>query len=533
MSQRLRIALAQLNFQVGDLEGNADKIIEAARAARDDHDAHLAAFPALSLIGCPPDDLLLRTGLPARVDTAMERIRGAVRGIHVVLGYPEFADGGPYNAAAVFRDGEWLAGCRKRRLANYGVFDEQRHFHAGEGPCMMAIAGLDVAIAVGEDLGESAPAARTLVNIAASPFHETQSEDRLNALSARARSSGQSVCYVNCTGGHDELIFDGDSSVVGADGERVFQAPAFEEGLYCADFDGQGVPIPQSMGAAAQSIEATVYQGLIRAISDYVARNGFPGVLVGLSGGIDSALTLVLACDALGPERVWAVSMPSRYTASDSRELAAEQARAVSARFDEIFIEDVFTAFLDTLAPQFQGQEADTTEENIQPRIRGTLLMALSNKFGHLLLASGNKSELAVGYTTLYGDMCGGFVPLKDVYKTLVYRLVRYRNDDSQVIPERVIERAPSAELAPGQQDADSLPAYDVLDPILMAYVEDCLSVGDIVAQGFDEAEVRKAVALVRKNEYKRQQAPPGPKITRRAFGRDRRYPITAVYGDL
>lgn len=541
MNRRLRIALAQLNLWVGDLDGNADKVIEAARTARDEHGADLVAFPELCIIGYPPDDLLLRTRMPERIEEVMQRIRASVDGIHMVVGYPEYTDDGIlYNSAAVFRDGELVAGYRKQHLANYGVFDEERHFRVGDSPCIIDVNGVNIGITICEDCWYPGPpsqareaGAQLLININASPFHDTKSEGRKHELSSRVHETGLSICYINCVGGQDELVFDGDSSVFNSDGERIFQAAPFEEGVYSVDFNDSGEPMPLDESPVESAIEAVIYRGLTQAIRDYVDRNGFPGVLVGLSGGIDSGMTLALACDALGPDRVWAVSMPSRYTADMSKDDAREQAELLGARFDEIVIEDIFSAYLDTLAPQFEDTETDITEENLQSRIRGALLMALSNKFGHLVLATGNKSEMAVGYATLYGDMCGGFAPLKDVYKTVVYRLARYRNGQSPAIPERVIEREPSAELRPDQQDSDSLPVYEVLDPVIIAYVEDSLSIDDIVEMGYEEDMVRKVAGMIRRSEYKRRQAAPGPKITRRAFGRDRRYPITAVYGDL
>ena len=354
-------------------------------------------------------------------------------------------------------------------------------------------------------------------------------------LAARAHETGLPILYVNMVGGQDDLVFDGDSTAVNGDGSLGFHAPLFEEGVYPVDFDGREL---HGDIVTLGTDEAVVYKALVQSIRDYVNRNGFKGALLGLSGGVDSALVLALAADALGPDRVWAVSMPSRYTADMSVEDAREQARRLGVRFEVLTIEDAFKAFLGTLAPVFGHAPADITEENLQSRCRGVLLMALSNKFGHVVLTTGNKSEMAVGYATLYGDMAGGFAPVKDVYKTLVYRLARYRNGPGDgkaqpVIPERVLTRAPSAELRPNQTDQDSLPPYDVLDPILQAYVEDQRSIPEIAAMGFPQDVVARVAALVRKSEYKRRQAPPGPKITPRAFGRDRRYPITAVYGDV
>jgi NAD+ synthase (glutamine-hydrolysing) len=544
----MKIAMAQLNLWVGDIDGNVDKIIAAAHTARDEHGADLVVSPEMAVLGYPPDDLLLRRALPAAIAAALTRIRESVRGITVVVGYPEYVgeyvevsaagDPGIYNAAAVFRDGEKLGNYRKQCLPNYGVFDERRHYRPGAAPCVLEVAGVRVGITICEDVWEPGPAAQAaaagaqvLVNLNASPFHAGKRAEREAVLTERARDNRLPIVYVNCVGGQDELVFDGRSMAHGAAGELLVCAPAFDEGVFPVAFE-DGRPVAGGIADAA-SEEALTYDALVRATRDYVDRNGFPGALVGLSGGIDSALTLALAVDALGPGRVWAVAMSSRYTAAISNEDAAIQAGLLKVRYDELPIEPMFERYLETLSGAFAGREPDAAEENLQSRIRGALLMALSNKFNYLVLATGNKSEMAVGYATLYGDMCGGFSPLKDVYKTRVYRLARYRNGISPTIPERVIGRPPSAELRAGQADTDTLPPYEELDPIIEAYVEEGRSIAEICELGHAEATVRRIAGLIRRAEYKRRQAAPGPKVTRRAFGRDRRYPITAVYGDL
>ncbi|MES1926158.1 NAD+ synthase [Salinisphaera sp. T31B1] len=534
----LRIALAQINVWVGDIEGNARQMLEAAATARDRDGATIVAFPEMALLGYPPDDLLLRRGLPAAIESALERLAHELSGITAIIGYPEYDGQTIYNAAVVLRDGERIGHYRKQCLPNYGVFDERRHYRPGEAPCVFEQGGRRIGVTICEDIWETGPAAQAveagaecLINLNASPFHAHKQAEREDLLVRRARANGIPICYVNCVGGQDELVFDGRSCAVDEAGRLMLRAPAFEAGVYCIDWPagpGDSESIAPMPGA-----EALIYDALVRATRDYVDRNGFPGALIGASGGIDSALVMAIAADALGGERVWAVSMPSRYTAAISNADAAEQAQRMGVRYDELPIEAGFTALLDTLAPLFGDREADTAEENLQSRIRGALLMSLSNKFGHVVLATGNKSEMAVGYATLYGDMCGGFAPLKDVYKTWVYRLARFRNTRGAVIPERVITRPPSAELRDDQADTDTLPEYDVLDPIIEAYVEDGESIEGICERGFGEADVRQVAGLIRRNEYKRRQAAPGPKVTLRAFGRDRRYPITAVYGDL
>ncbi len=537
MSSPVKFALAQLNLWVGDVDGNVDRIIRAAEHARDVLGASLIACTELALIGYPPDDLLLRSGMPGQIAAGLARLRQAVRGITLVVGAPEYADGHIFNAAFVMRDGELLARYRKQHLPNYGVFDEQRHYRAGHEPCVFAHEGTRIGITICEDIWVAGPAAQAqragaelLINLNASPFDTEKANGRRRALDSRVVETGLAIAYVNCVGGQDEVVFDGASFALNADGSEAFSAPAFAEGVFPLTWEEGRLSGPSEAPASADSL---LYQALVQATRDYVDRNGFPGALVGLSGGIDSALVAAIAVDALGPDRVWAVPMPSRYTADMSNDDARLEAEALGIRYDRLAIEPVFATYLELLQPVFGDRPADLTEENLQSRARGMLLMALSNKFGHVVLTTGNKSEMAVGYATLYGDMCGGFAPIKDVYKTHVFALARYRNTLSAVIPERVLTRPPSAELRPDQKDDDSLPPYDVLDPLLMAYVEAQRSIGEIVAMGFDEVVVRRIAGLVRRSEYKRRQAPPGPKVTRCAFGRERRYPITAVYGDV
>lgn len=533
----LRVAMAQLNAWAGDIDGNAGRIIEAAEIARDRDGAAVVVTPELALIGYPPDDLLSRRGLPGAIDAALDRLSRELTGITAVIGYPEYAGDAVHNAAVVIRDGQRIDHYRQQCLPNYGVFGEHRHDQPGDAPCVFELAGHRIGVTIGEDLREPEPAARAaaagadiLVNLDASPFHVDKQAEHESLLAERARANDLAICYGNAVGGQDDLVFDGRSCAVDRHGAIGMRAPAFEAGVYCVDLARE-----HTSGAIAKApdAEALVYDALVRATRDYIDRNGFPGALIGASGGIDSALTLAIAADALGGDRVWAVSMPSRYTADISNVDAAEQAQRLGTHYDEVSIENDFAALLDTLAPIFGDREAGTAEENLQARIRGTLLMSMSNKFDYVVLAAGNKSEMAVGYATLYGDMCGGFAPLKDVYKTWVYRLAKFRNTRSAVIPERVITRPPTAELRADQADTDSLPDYDVLDSIIEAYVEDGASIEAICAQGHAEAIVRQVAGLIRRSEYKRRQAAPGPKVARRAFGRDRRYPVTAVYGDL
>ena len=537
MQQSLTVAAAQLNLWVGDVEGNVRKIIEAARKARDELGADLVACPELSLIGYPPDDLLLRSAVPRLIEQGVNRLLDEVKGITLVFGLPEYEHNQIYNAAYVIRDGHIITRYRKQQLPNYGVFDERRHFKRGHDACVFEVNGRKIGLTICEDIWFPEPAAQAravgaelILNINASPFNIGKSYERRRALDLRVAENRLPVIYVNCVGGQDDIVFDGDSCAINADGSIAFSAPEFEEGVHAISFnEGKLKGIERS----AQSEDAITYRALVQGVRDYVNRNGFPGALIGMSGGIDSALVAAIAVDALGPERVWGVSMPSRYTLDMSNDDARIQAERMGIKYSMLPIEPAFETFNQMLSGEFIGRTTDLTEENLQSRSRGVLLMALSNKFGHVVLPTGNKSEMAVGYATLYGDMCGGYAPIKDVYKTLVYRLCIYRNTVSEVIPERVITRPPSAELRPDQKDSDSLPPYEVLDPILQAYVEAQLSIPEIIKKGFSETDVRRVAGLVRRSEYKRRQAAPGPKVTGCAFGRERRYPITAVYGDI
>jgi NAD+ synthase (glutamine-hydrolysing) len=531
----LKVALVQCNPLVGDVEGNARLIIERAKTARDEQGAGLVVFPELALTGYPPEDLLLRDSLMRRVDSALQTIAEAVSGVAIVVGAPYRDEQGLRNGALLLDQGGVRARYAKQRLPNYSVFDEKRYFAEGAESCVVEIDGVQVGLMVCEDLWFPGPAqaaraagAELLVSLNASPFHLGQYGARMEVLRQRVEETGLPVVYVNQVGGQDELLFDGASLVMGADGELLGRAHPFEDETLTID------PFEETMQLAPlPGQEEACYRALVLGVRDYVRKNGFPGAVIGLSGGIDSALTLALAVDALGAQDVMAVMMPSRYTADMSLQDARRECELLDVEVHELPIEGPFQAFLDVLNPLLAGQAPDTTEENIQARCRGVLLMAISNKSGRMVLTTGNKSEMAVGYATLYGDMAGGFAPLKDVPKTLVYRLARWRNEQGAAIPERVLTRPPSAELAPDQKDSDSLPPYEELDPILERFVERDYSVAEIVAEGHARETVERIVTLVLRNEYKRRQAPPGVRISPRAFGKDRRYPITSGYGRL
>jgi len=536
---RLRIGLAQLDLLVGDVQGNARRIIDTSVEARSVLAPDLMVFPELALSGYPPEDLLFHRGFRRQIAAGLDAVRRDLSGVAVLVGYPEYSGASIYNSAALISDGELLASHRKCELPNYKVFDEKRYFLAGAQPTVVQFRGFALGLLVCEDIweAEAARAARAagaelLVVINASPYEIHKQRERERIARDRIADVHLPLLYVNSVGGQDELVFDGNSFVMDARGELVMRAPAFEEGTYAVEFTRDGARCVPEPGFVAPELadEASVYNALVLGVRDYVNKHGFPGVVMGLSGGVDSALTLAIAVDALGAERVHAVMMPSRYTSEMSRSDAAEQARGLGVSFSVISIERMFAATLDALRAEFAGRPADTTEENVQSRCRMLILMGISNKTGRMLLTTGNKSEMAVGYATLYGDMAGGFAPIKDCSKLLVYRLAAYRNRQSMVIPRRVIERPPSAELRPDQKDSDSLPPYDVLDPILEAFIEEDLSVDEIEARGFDRATVGRVLDLVKRNEYKRRQAPPGVRVSRRAFGRDWRYPITNGY---
>lgn len=533
----IKVVLAQSNPLVGDVAGNARMILEQARQARRDMSAQLVVFPELSLTGYPPEDLLLRPSLLEKVESAVKYLALEIRDCHVVFGAPYRDKVGLRNGAIAIGDGQEVTRYAKRCLPNYSVFDEKRYFVEGNVPCVINVEGIAVGLTVCEDIWFPEPArssreagAELLVNLNASPFHASKYTERLETLQKRVTESGLPIIYVNQVGGQDELLFDGQSLVLDGSGELILRAPAFESGLYPVSLGGTQPP-QAGLLSHLSSLEEDDYKALVLGVHDYVRKNNFPGVVIGLSGGIDSALTLSIAVDALGANEVLAVLMPSRYTSSMSLEDARIQCSILGVKSLEIPIEKPFQAFLDVLEPLLADRPADVTEENIQARCRGVILMAISNKTGRMVLTTGNKSEMAVGYATLYGDMAGGFAPLKDVFKTLAYRLAHWRNQEGRVIPERVLTRPPSAELAPGQKDSDALPPYEILDPILEYFVERDWSVKKIVAKGYDRDVVERIVGLVLTNEYKRRQAPPGVRISSRAFGKDRRYPMTSGYG--
>jgi NAD+ synthase (glutamine-hydrolysing) len=533
--------MAQLDLVVGDVEGNTSRIIAAAVRAREEFGADVVMLPELAVSGYPPEDLLFHLGLRAQVARSIERLQSDVHGITLIAGYPEYDGDRIFNSAVVIRDGVVLANRRKACLPNYRVFDEKRYFTPGTLPTVVELNGIKAGILVCEDIWEPEPAAQArsagaevLLVINASPYEvNKQSQRERDVARRRVAETGVPLLFVNLIGGQDELVFDGNSFVMNARGEVTTRAPAFVEGLFSVDLEpGEGVGVEPRPGdlARLQGEEESVYGALVLGTRDYVDKHRFPGVVLGLSGGVDSALTLCIAVDALGSDRVHSVAMPSRYTSIMSKEDAALQASWLKVKHSEISIEGMFEATLAALKDEFAGRAPDTAEENIQSRCRGVLLMAISNKTGRMLLTTGNKSEMAVGYATLYGDMAGGFAPIKDCSKLLVYRLAAWRNARSRVIPARVIERPPSAELRPDQKDTDSLPPYEILDPILEAFIEEDLSVDQIAARGFDRATVGRILNLVKRNEYKRRQAPPGVRVSGRAFGRDWRYPITSGY---
>jgi len=550
----LQICTAQLNFVVGDMAGNAQKIIQAARQAYE-RGARLVLTPELSICGYPAEDLLLRPAFIAACDDAVKTVArelAGLKGLHVVVGHPVGGDERSksvqvqrrLNAASVLSEGKVLETYAKRELPNYQVFDERRYFTPGRGSCVFQVEGINVGLLICEDAWFEEPAqlaresgAHLLVVINASPFHVGKSGERVARMAERARAVGLPIVYAHMVGGQDEVVFDGGSFAVGADGALAGRAPSFHEELFCVHVDGApGQVTVQGPMAPEREPEADLWDALVLGVRDYVGKNGFPGVLLGLSGGIDSALVLAIAVDALGKEKVRAVMMPSPYTADISWIDARDMAARLGVRYDEISITPQFEAFKAALAREFAGLAEDTTEENIQARIRGVLLMALSNKFGSIVLTTGNKSEMATGYCTLYGDMAGGFAVIKDVFKTMVFRLARWRNQHdpygtgANPIPERIITRPPSAELRPGQVDQDSLPPYEVLDAILSRYMEDDQGIDQIVAEGFDRAIVERVARLVRINEYKRRQAPVGIRVSHRGFGKDWRYPITGKF---
>jgi NAD+ synthase (glutamine-hydrolysing) len=539
----LRIALAQFDFPVGDIAGNARRIAAWIAEARDVHGADLVLFPELALSGYPPEDLLMRPSFLRDCEAALGEIAAGVQGIVAVVGWPQSAGAVTYNAASVLRNGAIAATYRKRELPNYAVFDERRYFDVDPdgAPCVFDVNGVPVGVVICEDLWFAEPIGATVAAGAelvlvpnASPFERDKHAQRDALLAQRVRETGAAIAYLNVVGGQDALVFDGASVLANADGFVHPAARAFESHWLLADYDPDTRAFTPVSWAVEddESRDGLAWRAIVRGTHDYCAKNGFEKVWLGLSGGIDSSLVLAIAVDALGADNVTAVRMPSRYTADLSNDLAQQQCDALGVKLMALPIEKPFQGFLDTLADTFEGKPVDTTEENLQSRIRGALLMALSNKFGGMLLTTGNKSEYAVGYATIYGDMCGGYAPIKDLYKTEVFALAKWRNTvgGGEVIPTAVIERPPSAELRENQKDADSLPPYDVLDAILLRYVDQEQSRDEIVQAGFEAATVDKVLRLVRISEWKRHQAAPGPKVSRRAFGRERRYPITNKY---
>ncbi|AVO31685.1 NAD+ synthase [Stenotrophomonas maltophilia] len=539
----IRIAMAQFDFPVGDVAGNTERIIEMIGQARDEYGAELVMFPELAVSGYPPEDLLLRPGFLYECEQAMGRIAAACRGITAVVGWPQAAGAVVYNAASVLRDGLVEQTYRKRELPNYAVFDERRYFDVDPdgGSCVFEVNGIPVGLLICEDLWFAEPLADTMragaqlvVVPNASPYERGKHAQRDAVLAARTRESGAAIAYLNVVGGQDALVFDGASVVADGDGTVHPAAAAFVDQWLVVEYDGETRRFMPHvwMDDGDESMDALAWRAVTRGIQDYCRKNGFKKVWLGLSGGIDSAIVLAMAVDAMGAENVTAVRLPSRYTAGLSNDLAAEQCQALGVKLEAVSIEPAFKGLMESLAPMFESTTADVTEENLQSRSRGVILMALANKFGGLLLTTGNKSEYAVGYATIYGDMCGGYAPLKDLYKTEVFGLSKWRNTvgGAPVIPPAVISRPPSAELRENQLDQDSLPAYDVLDGILYRYIDQEQSRTEIVAAGYDPAVVDRVLRLVRISEWKRHQAAPGPKVSRRAFGRERRYPISNGY---
>ncbi|MCG2607688.1 MULTISPECIES: NAD+ synthase [unclassified Acinetobacter] len=529
-----KIALAQFSPHIGNIEANAQKMLEQVNEAKKQK-ADLIIFPELSTLGYPAEDLLLRPSLVKRTQKAFEQL-SQVKDIVMVFGFVnQTEDGQRYNAAAVMKDGQVLGIYNKQNLPNYSVFDEKRYFNEGHQHLVFEYLGHKFGVLICEDIWSlntvhqlSQLNVETALVLNASPYEVGKPQHRLSTMSELAKQLNINLVYANQVGGQDDLIFDGTSFVINKDGGIALQAPSFKEDLYYAEYEAEQKAFTVGQVTPVLDTMAEIYQGLVLATRDYVQRSGFPGVILGLSGGIDSALTLAIAVDAIGADKVQAVMMPYTYTAQISVEDAAAQAKNMGVTFGIAEINPIVNSFMQTLYPFFGNSPADATEENLQARARGTLLMGLSNKFGNMVLSTGNKSELSVGYCTLYGDMVGGYAVLKDVYKTIVFELAKYRNSiaDAPVIPERVITRPPSAELRPDQKDQDSLPAYEVLDAILYAYIEEDMSQDDIIAKGFDAEVVKKVIRLVDRNEYKRRQAAIGPRISPRTFGRERRYPI-------
>lgn len=539
MSSEINIALAQINVVVGAMQSNVDRIIEFARRARDEFDADLMVCSELVITGYPPEDLLLRPGFIARVEQQLQRLCESVKDIDLIVGYPKKTDNGLFNVGVLIQNGKITHEYRKNKLPNYSVFDEKRYFLPGQKTCVIDYKGILLGLTICEDIWGRGPVENTVIegaeiviNINGSPYHTNKIPERRAVVCECARSLRTPIIYVNQVGGQDELVFDGASFAIDKDGGVVHQMGSFEESLSTVRVvsDNSGIRVSGSEKVVESGFHKSIYDALVLGVRDYVNKNGFSGVVIGLSGGIDSALTTAIAVDALGKANVDVIMMPFRYTSDMSKHDAQAEADALGVQYHVIPIDPMYDAFVKQLTPLFAGRGEDTTEENIQARCRGVTLMAYSNKTGRMVLTTGNKSEISVGYATLYGDMVGGYNAIKDVPKMLVYELARYRNTISQVIPERVICREPSAELRPDQTDQDSLPPYEILDAILELYIERDTRPKDIVAEGYPEEYVSQVIRLVDQNEYKRRQSAPGVRITKRAFGRDRRYPITSGF---
>ena len=539
MTKKISIALAQLDFVVGDISGNTELIIETSKKAKRQYNADLIVFPELSISGYPPEDLLLHSGFKKRILEASNKIQQEINGIDALVGYPEYQNGKIFNSCSVFSEKKEIVRYRKEALPNYSVFDEKRYFESDDNPVIFSVKGKKIGINICEDIWQEQAAIRSkdagaelIIVINGSPYEKNGQEKREKVVKRLTEVTGLPFVYLNMIGGQDELLFDGSSFVMDKNGEIVYRAKSFEESLDLIEFeinDDGCSPLKSRVHKVLPQVES-IYKALVRGTRDYIKKHKFPGVVLGLSGGIDSALTLAIACDAIGSDKVRAVMMPYIFTSDMSRNDAKAQASLLNVQYDILPISTLYNSTIELLRPIFMDAASDSTEENIQSRSRGIILMAISNKTGLMLLTTGNKSEMAVGYATLYGDMAGGFAPIKDCTKTMVKKLASYRNTISEVIPKRVIEREPSAELSENQKDSDTLPPYEILDPILEAFIEEDLSVEEIVDLGFDRTTVIRVLEMVKRNEYKRRQTPPGVRISNRAFGRDWRYPITSGY---
>ncbi len=541
MPKKLRIVLAQLDLLVGDIQGNLAKLIGAAKTARDALSANIIVFPELCITGYPPEDLLLRKAFLNAATESLYEFKEQVYDIYCVIGHPYATEQGLFNACSVIHNGDILGRYAKQHLPNYGVFDEDRYFTPATATCVIPILGVPVGIMICEDLWFDEPikqavkqGARLILSPNASPYEIDKHKKRQAMLEKRSSTANVPIVYTNCVGGQDELVFDGGSTVVDATGKICQQAGFFHEALLPVDIEitSTHTKVTTITPIALPGKEEGIYQALITGLRDYVHKNQFKGALIGVSGGIDSALTLTLAVDALGKDNVKAIIMPSRYTSEISMEDAITLVNNLGVAHDIISIEPTYTALQASLLSHLVTEETDITQQNIQARCRGIIIMAISNQTGHIVLSTSNRSEIAVGYATLYGDMVGGLAVLKDVPKTLVYRLATYRNQTDPVIPQRIIDRAPTAELAPHQKDEDTLPAYSILDKILELYLDQELGADEIVAQGFEQETVEHVIALIHKSEYKRRQASIGIRINHKAFGKDRRYPITSGFKD-